>query len=136
MHYAECITTAPKVVRDQNTFETYENALDVNVRFQNTALGELGFDTIKLRGATCIWDEVVPDVDSGTEDITKGTAFFLNTNFYKLVIDSETDLEVTPFIEPENQTAKSAKILFMGNATVSNLRKLGVAYATSQTIAA
>ncbi len=124
------------VVMDQTTFETYENALDVNIRFTNTALGELGFDTIKLRGATCIWDEVVPDIDNGTTSLTGGTAFFLNTKFYKLVIDSETDVEVTPFIEPENQTAKTAKILFMGNATVSNMRKLGVAYAPILTIAA
>ena len=40
----------------------------------------------------------------------------------------------TPFIEPENQTAKTAKVLFMGNATCSNLRKMGVLYAISQSI--
>jgi len=124
------------VVADQVTYETYENALDTQVRYTNTAMADLGFDTIKLKGATLIWDEVVPDVNNGTVAITAGTAFFLNTNFYNLVIDSETDIVTTPFIEPENQTAKTAKILFMGNATCSNLRKLGVAYATSQTIAA
>ena len=121
---------------DQITFETYENALDVNIRFQNTTLGELGFDTIKLRGATCIWDEVTPDIDNGTAEVTAGTAMFLNTKFFKLVIDSETDVVVTPFIEPENQTAKTAKVLFMGNTTVSNMRKLGVAYGNVLTIAA
>jgi len=41
---------------------------------------------------------------------------------------------VTPFVEPENQTAKTAKILFMGNAVTGNLRKLGVLYGISQTI--
>jgi hypothetical protein len=50
------------------------------------------------------------------------------------VIDSETDIITTPFIEPENQTVKTAKILFMGNATVSNMRKHGVVYGISQTI--
>ena len=124
------------IVMDQVTFETYENALDVNIRFQNTRLGELGFDTVRLRGAEVIWDEVIPDIDNGTVAITGGTVFMLNTEFYKLVIDEETDVVTTPFIEPENQTAKTAKVLFMGNASVSNLRKLGVGYATSQTIAA
>lgn len=124
------------VVMDQNTFETYENALDDKVRYTNTRMADMGFDTIKLRGATCIWDEVVPDVDNGTEQLTRGTAFFLNTNFYKLIIDSQTDIVTTPFVEPENQTAKTAKILFMGNAAVSNLRKLGVLYAVSQSITA
>jgi hypothetical protein len=122
------------VVADQVTYETYENALDEKVRYGNTQLADMGFDNIKLRGATMIWDEVVPDIDNGTTAITAGTAFFINSNFYKLIIDSETDIVTTPFIEPENQTAKTAKILFMGNAGVSNLRKHGVLYATSQTI--
>lgn len=122
------------VVCDQVTQETYENALDTQVRYQNTKMADMGFDNIKLRGATMVWDEVVPDIDSGTAAITKGTAFFINTNFYNLIIDSETDIVTTPFIEPENQTAKTAKILFMGNAAVSNMRKLGVCYAISQSI--
>jgi len=123
-------------VADQVTFETYENALDVNIRFQNTKMGDLGFDTLKLRGATVIWDEVVPDMYTGTTGITLGTMFFLNTNFYKLMIDSETDIVTTPFIEPENQTAKTAKILFMGQAGISNMRKHGVCLDISQSIVA
>jgi hypothetical protein len=121
-------------VLDQTSFETYESALDDKVRYTDTKMADMGFDTIKLRGATLIWDEQVPDIDTGTVALTKGTAFLLNTNFYKLIIDSETDIVTTPFVEPENQTAKTAKILFMGNAAVSNLRKHGVAYAISQSI--
>ena len=124
------------VLMDQVSFETYENALDVNIRFQNTKMGDLGFDTLKLRGATVIWDEKVPDLYTGTAAIVTGTAFFLNTNFYNLIIDSQTDIITTPFVEPENQTAKTAKILFMGNSAVSNMRKHGVAYEILQTIVA
>lgn len=124
------------VVADQVTFETYESSLNTKVRYQNTKMADSGFDNIKLRGATMIWDEVVPDVDNGTAAITAGTAFFINTKFYHLVIDSQTDIVTTPFVEPENQTVKTSKILFMGNAAVSNMRKHGVCYATSQTIAA
>lgn len=124
------------VVADQVTFETYENALDTQVRYQNTKMADMGFDTIKLRGATMIWDEVVPDIYTGTAAITKGTAFFVNTNFYNVFYDSETDIITTPFVEPENQTVKTAKILFMGNAAVSNLRKHGVCYDILQTIVA
>lgn len=128
------------VVADQASFEIYENALDQQVRYQNTKMADMGFETIKVRGATMIWDEQVPNVDEGTDmndDATPhGTAFFLNTDFYNLVIDSETDIITTPFVEPENQTAKTAKVLFMGNAAVSNMRKLGVCYAIDPTIAA
>lgn len=121
---------------DQVSYETYENALGNKMRYHNTKMGEMGFDTLKLRGATCIWDEIVPDIQTGTAAITKGTVFGLNTDFYKLVIDSETDIVTTPFVEPENQTAKTAKILFMGQAGVSNMRKCGVAYDILQTIVA
>jgi len=127
---------SPNVVLfDQVSFETYENALDEKVRYTNTRLADMGFDNIKLRGATCIWDEQVPDIDTGTVAITLGTAFFLNTKFYKLIIDSETDMVTTPFVEPENQTVKTAKILLMANSAVSNLRKHGVGYGIAQNIA-
>jgi hypothetical protein len=124
------------IVADQVTFETYENALDSQLHYLNTKMADLGFDTIKLRGATMIWDEMVPDIYTGTLAITKGTAFFINTNFYNVIYDSETDIITTPFVEPENQTVKTAKVLFMGNAAVSNLRKLGVCYDVLQTIVA
>ncbi len=127
------------MVGDQVSFETYENALDVNVRFASTRLGELGFDSVKLRGAEFIWDEVIPDLQNGTTALASadgGSVAFLNTNFYKLVIDTQTDVVTTPFVEPENQTAKTAKVLFMGNTAVNNMRKHGVCYGISQTIVA
>lgn len=124
-------------IGDQTTYETYESSLNENVRYTNTKMADLGFDNIKLRGATFIWDELVPSIDTGEvagAATFTGSVFLLNTNFYKLIIDSETDIVTTPFVEPENQTVKTAKILFMGNAVVSNLRKLGVLYAVSQSI--
>ena len=120
---------------DQISYETYENALDTKVRYTDTALADMGFDNIKLRGATVIWDEVVPDIDSGTAAVTKGTQFFINSKFYKLIVDAETDVVTTPFVEPENQTVKTSKILFMGNTAVSNLRKHGVGFGLPLTIA-
>jgi hypothetical protein len=124
------------VLFDQVSYETYENAMDTKMRYQNTKMADMGFDNIKLRGATCIWDEVVPDVENGAASITTGNATFINTDFYKLVIDSETDIITTPFVEPENQTAKTAKVLFMGNTCVSNMRKHGVLWGISQSIVA
>jgi hypothetical protein len=125
---------------DQVTFETYENALDDKVRYTDTKMADQGFDNIKLRGSTILWDEIVPDLSGGNiitaGALPLGTLFLLNTNFYTLIIDSETDVVTTPFVEPENQTAKTAKILFMGNAAVSNMRKHGVLYGISQSITA
>lgn len=124
------------VIFDQVSYETYENALDEKIRYTNTKMADMGYDTVKLRGATCLWDEQVPDVETGAAAITTGTAFFLNTDFYKLVIDSETDIVTTPFVEPENQTVKTAKVLFMGQTAVSNMRKHGCLWGISQSIVA
>jgi len=123
------------ILADQVTFETYENALDQNQRYIKTDLADMGFDSIKLKGANMVWDELVPDLQSGTVALTYGTAFYINTNFFKLVIDKQTDFVTTPFVEPENQTAKVAKCLFMAQATVSNPRKLGMLCYISQSIA-
>jgi hypothetical protein len=123
-------------VTDQVSYETYENSLGTKIRYTNTKMADMGFETTRLMGADLIWDEVVPDIEAGTTAITKGSLFLLNSKFYHLVIDSQTDIVTTPFIEPENQTARTAKILFMGNAGVSNIRKHGVLYAIGQTIVA
>lgn len=124
------------IIADQITYEQYESGLDDKVRFQNLRMADLGFDSVKVKGAEFIWDEIVPDVNNGTDadNLTAGTAFFLNTKHYKLTIDSETDIITTPFVAPENQAAKTAKIMFMGNVGSNNLRKLGVLYGISQSI--
>jgi len=122
------------VLIDQVGYETYENSLDQLKRYGDENLVSMGFDNIKLKGATMVWDELVPDIENGTTAITTGTAFFINSRFMKLVIDSETNFVTTPFVEPENQTAKTAKVLFMGQMTADNMRKLGVCFGISQSI--
>lgn len=124
---------------DQLSYEIYEAALDDKTRYMQTRMADLGFDSVRLKGAEMIWDEQVPDINNGDVDLTDdsntdGTIFFLNTNFYKLIIDSETDMVTTPFVEPENQTVMTSKILFMGNAVVSNMRKHGVLYGIDHSI--
>lgn len=129
--------SAPNIIlADQMTYEAYESSRDQKYRTQDTSLAEMGFDNVKLKAATMIWDELVPDMYSGTTSLTYGTAFYINTKFWKLIIDRETDFVTTPFIENEGQTARSAKILFMGNTVSVNQRKLGVLYRISQSLVA
>jgi hypothetical protein len=129
-------SAANLIVTNQETYETYENSLDTQKQYMDESLATMGFTNVKLKGATMVWDELVPDLYTGTAALTTGTAFFLNTKFYKLIIDKETDFVTTQFVEPENQTAKTAKVLFMGQATVSNPRKLGMASRISLSIVA
>jgi hypothetical protein len=121
---------------DQVSFETYENALDTQKRYRNEAMASMGFDSIKAKKATLLWDELVPDLENGSASITTGTLFLMNTRFYKLKIDSETDVVTTPFIDSIDQTARAAKVLFMAQAGVSNLRKHGALFGISQSIVA
>jgi hypothetical protein len=116
--------------------ETYELSLDASIRYADQDMADMGFDTIKMKGATWTWDERVPDVYTGTAAQTYDTIFMINTKFYKLYIDAESDFVTTAFVEPENQTAKTAKILFMGNAGVTNMRKHGMAAEVSLSIVA
>lgn len=130
------------VVTTQEIYEVYESAVDERSRLYDTNLSSIGFDAVKLKGASVIWDELTPSIDEGylpsdaafTTNNKQGTAFFINTRFFKLSIDEESDFITTPFVSPENQTAKTAKVIFMGNTTCSNLRKCGVCYALSSTI--
>ena len=129
--------SAPNLIlTNRETYEAYENALDQQKQYMDESLATMGFDNVKLKGATVIWDEMVPDIYTGTAALTLGSAFYINTNFYKLIIDKQTDFVTTPFVEPENQTAKTAKLLFMGNSTVNNPRKMGVIYGISKSLVA
>jgi hypothetical protein len=125
------------IVSGASSYEAYELSLDASLRYSDQDMADMGFDTIKLKGATWVWDENMIDIYTGTSPVggdystataqAVDTAFFLNTKFFKLYMDSETDFVTTPFVRPENQTARTALILFMGNTGVTNMRKHGVA---------
>ena len=52
----------------------------------------------------------------------------INTKFFGVKYDSQTNFKNTPFQQPVNQDAKVSHILWMGNTTISNRRKHGVLY--------
>ena len=98
-----------------------------------------GSDALKFRGATMIWDEVVPDpqasanlLDGGT--IAESVYYFINSAAMDFVTDSSSDFITTPFVRPENQDASVAQILWMGAVGTNNRRKLGVLGSVSQSI--
>jgi hypothetical protein len=50
----------------------------------------------------------------------------LNSKFYVVKYDNQTNFMTTPFVKPENQDAKTAQIQWYGTAGVTNRRKHGV----------
>lgn len=113
----------------QDAYEDYEAGLDVNARYTVEGLADMGFDNLKLKGATIFWDEQVSQgTDIGGGDANAGAIYFLNSKFLELAVDAQTDLITSPFVRPENQDARVAQVLFMGELTCSNRRKQGVAF--------
>lgn len=84
-------------------------------RLQDTMTGKAGFTNLTFNGVPIIWDQY----------IDSGVLYMMNTNYWNLVVDTETDLVTTPFITPYNQTLKVAFILWRGNQTTNNRRRMG-----------
>jgi len=103
------------ILTTDTVFQKYEQTRLPLERLQNTATGSAGFTNLTFKGVPIIYDQYV---DSGV-------MYMCNTNYWNLVVDTETDFVTTPFISPSNQTAKVAFILWRGNQTTNNRRRFG-----------
>lgn len=134
------------MIGDQKAWETYWGSLANQERYivdDKRTLDVLGgSDALKFRGATFVWDEVVPDVETNAEvvdgvgTVTTSNVWFINSKTMSFITDSGTDFITTPFVRPENQDAKVAQILWMGAVGCNNRRKNGVLYGIAQNIVA
>lgn len=80
--------------------------------------------------------EYMPDVYTNSTSMTLATVdtytytkqnmYFLNSEFLEFVVAKGNDLVVGPFIQPENQKAKTSIIYLMGEVCCSNRRKQGL----------
>jgi hypothetical protein len=94
------------------------------------------FETIMHGRATVAWDSRVPDVEGGGLDTnTKGTIYFMNSEHIKIRHDSETDFVMSPFVQPANQQAKIAHLLWMGAITMTMRNTHGVMFNIPRTMA-
>jgi hypothetical protein len=91
-------------VTDQDAFEAYEDLALSTLRYQSTAMADLGFDTIAFRGG-----EVVFDGDCPADEW-----YMLNSAYIEFVTHRDAWGLMGDFKEPINQDAKTAKMLFMG----------------------
>lgn len=119
----------------QGTFELYEAALAASHRNPSYQVADIPFDNVGFYKQPVTWDEFMPDFYSGTVTQTKGTWVMINSKFFGVRVDRETNFAPTPFITPENQDAKTSHILWLGSVGVSNRRKQGVYGRIDETIA-
>jgi hypothetical protein len=105
-----------------DAFEWYENSLVGQIRYASTRSADAGFENLLYKSKPMFWDPQVVNTDE---------IYFINTKYLKLCIHPRLDFQTTDFIEPDNQAAKTAKILFMGNLVCSNRRRTGTLHGLS-----
>lgn len=109
------------LITDQAVYEAHLAALENNIRFTDTKLGDVGFDNVTFDRIPMVWDSDIPTDD----DPTKHRIFVLNRNYLHFVIGKGRNFVMSPFVRPSNQEAKVAQVILYCNLTVSNRRMHG-----------
>jgi len=115
--FPSVIFTSPTV------YELYNADQQGNKRYTNTMVMDAGFLNITFNEVPIIFDN----------RCTAGAMYFLDPRHLKWVVHSEADftMDSAGFQTPIGQDVSMTKILFMGQTTVNNRRRLG--YLTSIT---
>lgn len=110
-------STLPSIIiTTQTIFERYEKSLVQNERFVDTKSGDAGFLKLLYKATPIIFDQ----------DCTSGDIYFLTKQYLNFVIHSRRNFVMTEFQKPENQDAKVAQLLLMGNLTTNRRDAHGV----------
>lgn len=112
---------ADLVLSDRTSYEAYEATIVPQLRLTDTHMGDLGFENFKYKTATWTFDPVA----------ASGIIFMLNSRVLELVQHARTQFTLSEWTKPANQDLKVAQILWMGELTTNNRRKMG--YLTSVT---
>lgn len=104
------------LVTDQNVYEYYEATAQPIERITNTKLADLGYQNLQYKSVPLVFDRTC----------TAGYMYMLNSKYINLCVHKDADMATQPFVTPNNQDVSSAAILWQGNLTTNNRRKLGV----------
>ncbi len=104
------------ILTTRSVYGLYEGACVLNERFTNTKVADAGFENIKFKGATIMFDEYC----------TAGYMYFLNSKYLNWVVDTQTNFKNTPFQKPVDQDAKVSQILLMCELVISNAARHGI----------
>ncbi len=88
----------------ESIYSAYEALVLPNLRFQDNGMADLGFDNLKHKGVTLLFDN----------DATSGDIFYINTQHLEFVKHSDCWMKMGEFKSPVNQDARTALVLSMG----------------------
>lgn len=103
------------LVTTQAVFEFFEKSLQPQERYTNTTTANSGFQNLMFKAVPLVFDR----------DCTSGVLYMLNSKYLSWVVHPDADMSTTPFQTPINQDVTSSQLLFMGNMTTNQRRKLG-----------
>src|SRR5690606_15244617 len=109
--------TVDLIVTTPTLWDALWELLQKQQRYEAVRVADTGFDEIRFRGRSVIYDDDCPD----------GTIWFINSKYLTLRPHVEyTNFKDTGWKKPTNQDAAVMQILWMGNLTNSNCRRHGV----------
>lgn len=108
------VDTPTHYITNKTIFQYFEATRLPLERIQNGNLSaNAGFKNLTFKGVPVVYGNF----------IGSGLMFGINMNYVDLVVDTETDFAMTPWVMPTNQTAKVAFILWRGNLATYNRRR-------------
>lgn len=108
---------APDLIVMDNIYYQYFEGSQVSLkRYNDKTSANAGMTALKYKGADVLFDA----------NIEASHAYFLNTEYLKLVVHKDADLEQVEEQRPVNQDGVVIPILWMGNLTLSNRAQQGV----------
>lgn len=102
------------IVMSHDFFTIFESGLQDLQRYADARMGDLGFEALKYKSASVIFDD---NANFGT---TSETAYFLNTRYLYLMEHPDARWTEDDEKVPVNQDAVIVPVYWMGNLCVSN----------------
>lgn len=102
------------IISDRASYEAYEATIVPQLRLSDTKMGDLGFENFKYKSATWVFDPAA----------VSGSIWLLNSKVLELVQHARTMFTLSEWTKPANQDLKVSQILWMGELTTNNRRKM------------
>jgi len=109
------------IVADNNYFTFYEQSQTSIKRYTTADTANGGFEELSYKGCRVIFD--------GNSGIPVNHMYFLNLDYFDLVVHPEANMTTMDEMKPYNQDAAIIPILWMGNLVISNRSLQGVLHA-------
>ena len=106
------------IVADSTYYQYYEESQASLKRYSSAQSASGGFVSLKYKNADVLYD--------GNSGIPTTHMYFINTEYFQLVVHKDADLEVMDDMRPIDQDGSVTPLLWMGNLVCSNRKMQAV----------